>query len=52
MKDEIASLLEEVIDEALEIGSDNWDSYLAPNRRPTIEESPKYKRLKQLIAEL
>ena len=48
----LMQLLHEVLREALDIGSSNWDSYLAPNRWPELEDSEKYKELVARVKEL
>lgn len=45
----LSELLEDVLDEALEIGACNWDNYLSGNRRPELEDSPKYKELRERV---
>jgi hypothetical protein len=45
----LTDLLEELLDETLEIGSDNWDSYLEGRRRPELEASPRYQELRRRL---
>jgi hypothetical protein len=45
MSTTLSKLLEEVLNEALDIGSCNWDNYLEGNRWPELKDSPKYKEL-------
>lgn len=48
----LTELLDEVVTEALEVGSDNWDNYLSGNRWPTMRESARYQELRARLERL
>lgn len=48
----MSALAMEAFKAALDIGSDNWDSYLEPNRWPSLMEDARYKKFAEHIGEL